>query len=99
MHDQPMSGPDYLEACATRFEANGFDIEANEMRQRAKEWNADKQTIENGTFFAALEQRQGGILVNAIEADFKTNMIKVQTKSADFRIGTGTYQLVPVQTI
>lgn len=98
MTDGTMSGPDFLEACASRFEANDLHIEADEMRRRAREWSTDKQTIENGTFAAALEQRQDGILVNAIEADFETNMIKVQAKSADFRIGTGTYQLVPVMS-
>lgn len=98
MHDQQMSGPDYLEACANRFEANGFDIEANEMRKRSKEWNGDKQTIENGTFAAALEQRQGGILVTTVDADFESNIIKVQAKTAGFEIRSGTYHLVPVQT-
>lgn len=98
MQDGTMNGPDYLEECANRAAANGFHIEAEEMRRRARQWSTDKQTIENGTFAAALEQRQDGILVNAIEADFETNMIKVQAKSADFRIGTGTYQLVPVMS-
>ena len=96
MHDQQMSGPDYLEACAARYEAGGFDIEANEMRRRAKEWNGDKQMIENGTFDVAVQQRQQGILVTPTEVDFKTLTIKVQAKDAEFRIAAGAYHLVPV---
>ena len=96
MHDQQMSGPDYLEACAVRFEANGFDIEANEMRKRAREWSGDKQTIENGTFGIALEQRQQGILVKPTEVDFEKHTIKVQVKDQEFKLGGGVYHLVPV---
>lgn len=96
MHDQQMSGPDYLEACASRYEANGFDIEANEMRKRAKEWNGDKQMIETGTFGAALEQRQQGILVKPTEVDFEKKTIKVHVNDPDFKLGGGVYHLVPV---
>lgn len=96
MQDGTMNGPDFLEEYANRAAANGFDIEADEMRRRAKEWNADKQTIENGEFCAVLAQRQDGILVTAIEADFEKNTITVQPRNTDYRISGGTYQLIPV---
>lgn len=47
MKDQlePLSGPDFLDACADSNAASGLDVNAAEFRRRAKQWRADQKRL------------------------------------------------------
>jgi len=45
--DHRLSGPDFLDSMANQSAASGLDVNAAEFRQRATDWRADQQRIED----------------------------------------------------
>jgi len=95
--DRRTSGPDFLHDLADRNEANGFTIEAEVLRERAREWQRDKQALETGVSFPIeTPVTPLAFIATPIEADFKTGRITLKPEG-DWRIGAGQYQLTPVR--
>lgn len=93
-----LSGPDFLEELADRQAANGFNIEADQLRQRAKEWLRDKQTIDGGT--PVEPSRPDGFkafTATLIEADTETNRLVLQPDGEGSRRTTLRYHLIPLR--
>lgn len=46
-NDTRLAGPDFLDSMAEQALASGLEINAAEFRQRAREWRADQQRLED----------------------------------------------------
>lgn len=42
---EPLSGPDFLDACADSNAASGLEVNAAEFRRRAKQWRTEQKRL------------------------------------------------------
>lgn len=53
-----LTGPDFLDSVADQSDAQGLPVNAAEFRQRATDWRADEQRIEELEAYVARLERQ-----------------------------------------
>lgn len=53
-----LTGPDFLDSVADQNDAQGLPVNAAEFRQRAADWRADEQRIEELEAYVARLERQ-----------------------------------------
>jgi len=96
-YNDRLSGPSFLESLADRQAANGFDIEADALRERAREWSRDKQAIANGTPIEVT--RPDGckaFSASLLEADTESNRLVLRPDGEGPKRTAGRYHLIPI---
>jgi hypothetical protein len=92
-----LTGPSFLEELADNQQANGFNIMADQLRERAREWSRDKQAIANGTPIQ-VDRKDGSKAFSAslIEADPESNRLVLRPDDKGPRVTTARYHLIPI---
>jgi hypothetical protein len=91
-----LSGPAFLEELADRQQANGFTVEADMLRERAREWDRDKQAIANGTpIEVARPDGCKAFSASLVEADADSNRLVLKPDNPPRRT-TARYHCIPI---